>query len=278
VGYTFQVISGVFKSVGGPMMFETLLAKIRNVPQNPETVFDPFAQEMIRLLGDDLQTVASFGSAVSGDYVYARSNINMVLVFKNITVTQLKVMSVPMEQWMTRGFDVPRIFTTNDLERSLDVFPLLFMEIRDNHRILFGPDPFKTIPIEKTYLRIQVEQMLRTKMAEARTEFIASGESLRTFESMLSRSFNTIFPLLRGLLFLKGLNPSVRKDVVVSTAEEQFQLEPGILTDSLRQKMGLLRISDKYNLLKFYEQYLRVIEKLVQLADKIEVAEITKEA
>ncbi len=252
-------------------MLEALMLKIRNVPQNPETVFDPFAQEMVRLLGEELQTVACYGSAASGDYVYGRSNINMLLLFKSVTVSHLKVISVPMEKWMTRGFAAPAIFTLQDLERSLDAFPLLFMEIRDNHRIIQGPDPFKDLVIAKSHLRLQVEQMLRTKVAEARTEFIASGESLRSFEEMVARSFNSLIPLLRGLLFLQGKTPSIRKDVVVAVAEEQFKLEAGILTDSLRHKMGLLRISDKYNLLKFYEKYLAVIEQLAEIADRLEV-------
>ena len=50
-------------------MLETLLLKLRNVPQNPETVFEPFSQDMTRLLGDDLAGVAVYGSAASGDYV-----------------------------------------------------------------------------------------------------------------------------------------------------------------------------------------------------------------
>ncbi len=248
-------------------MFDQLMLKIRNVPQNPETVFDPFAQEMAKLLGDELETIACYGSAASGDYVYGRSDINMALLFKAVTVPHLKVISVPMEKWTTRGFASPLILTRKDLDRSLDAFPLLFMEIRDNHRVIHGPDPFKDLTIEKTHLRLQVEQMLRTKLTEARTEFIAAGESLSTFETMMATSFNRLIPLLRGMLVLTGATPSVRKDVVVASAEERFRIEPGLLTDCLRHKMGLLRISDKHNLLKFYEKYLGTIE---HLADGLE--------
>ncbi|RCK78433.1 MAG: hypothetical protein OZSIB_1353 [Candidatus Ozemobacter sibiricus] len=248
-------------------MLEQLMLKIRNVPQNPETVFDPFAQEMAKLLGEDLETIACYGSAASGDYVYGRSDINMVLLFKTVSVPHLKVISVPMEKWATRGFAAPLILTRKDLERALDALPLLFMELRDNHRVIHGPDPFQGLTIEKAHLRLQVEQMLRSKLTEARTEFIASGESLSTFENMLAKSFNSLIPLLRGMLVLTGATPSIRKDLVVASAEERFRLEPGLLTDCLRHKMGLLRISDKHNLLKFYEKYLGTIEHLADLAD-----------
>jgi len=250
-------------------MFEYLTLRIKNVPKNPESVFEPFTNDMTRLLGDDLLGVAVYGSAASGDYIYGHSNINMVLLLKAVTVGQLKNISLPMERWMTRGFAAPVIFTPTDLERSLDVFPILFTEIRDNHRMLYGPDPFMEIKIDPSLLRLQVEQMLKAGVAEARTEFLASGESLKTFESMISRSFNNLFPLLRGLLKLKGVTPSVRKEVVVAMTEEKFQLEPGVLTDALRHKMGIVRLSEKHNLVAYFERYLSGVEKLAEIADSL---------
>jgi len=253
------------------MLLESLILKFKNVPQNAESVFEPFKQEMTRILGENLQSLAVYGSAASGDYIYGKSNINMCMLFKEVNVGILKQIAVPIEKWMVRGFAAPLILTPKDLERSLDSFPLLFTELRDNHKILFGEDPFKDLKIEPELLRIQVEQMLKGKVTEARSEFLASGESLKTFEDMLSRSFNSLIPLLRALLFLSfGEVPSVRKDIVVPTAEEKFHLEGGILTDVLRQKMGMIRISQKHNLLAFFERYLSAIEKLAEIADRIE--------
>ncbi|HEY9071809.1 MAG TPA: hypothetical protein VIV61_16240 [Candidatus Ozemobacteraceae bacterium] len=252
-------------------MLESLLLKLRNVPQNPETVFEPFAQDMTRLLGDDLAAIALYGSAASGDYVYGHSNINMALLFKTVTVGHLKQIAVTTERWMLRGFAAPLILTAEDLERSLDVFPLLFQEIRDNHRMIKGDDPFKSLVIERALLRLQVEQMLKSKVTEARSEFLASGESLKTFETMIAKSFNSLYPLLRGLLSLSEKQPSIRKEVVVAMAEETFGLETGVLTDALRHKMGLLRLSQKHNLLAYFERYLAALEKLAVVADRLEL-------
>ncbi len=251
-------------------MLETLLLKLRNVPQNPETVFEPFSQDMTRLLGDDLAGVAVYGSAASGDYVYGRSNINMVLLFKTVTVGHLKQIAVTTERWMLRGCAAPLILTAEDLERSLDVYPLLFQEIRDNHRMIKGDDPFKSLVIDKALLRLQVEQMLKSKVTEARTAFLESGESLKSFEAMIAKSFNSLYPLLRGLLSLSACQPSIRKEVVVAMAEETFGLEAGVLTDALRHKMGLLRLSQKHNLLAYFERYLAAVEKLAQIADRLD--------
>lgn len=256
-------------------MFETLLLKLRNVPQNPETVFEPFVQDMTSLLGEDLTAIALYGSAASGDYVYGHSNINMALLFKAVTVGHLKQIAVPIERWMLKGFAAPLILTSNDLERSLDVFPLLFQEIRDNHRMIKGDDPFASLTIDKVLLRLQVEQMLKGMVTEARTEFLASGESLKTFEAMITKSFNNLYPVLRGLLSLTGTRPSIRKEVVVAMAEEAFGLESGVLTDALRHKMGLLRLSKKHNLVAYFERYLAAIDKLATVADKMET--VTKD-
>lgn len=251
-------------------MFETLLLKLRNVPQNPETVFEPFAQEMASLLGADLTAIAVYGSAASGDYVYGHSNINMALLFKTVTVGHLKQIAIPVEKWMLKGFAAPLILTSEDLERSLDVFPLLFQEIRDNHKMIKGDDPFALLKIDRSLLRLQVEQMLKGKVTEARTEFLASGESLKSFEAMIAKSFNSLYPVLRGLLSLTGKQPSIRKEVVVAMSEEAFGLETGVLTDALRHKMGLLRLSQKHNLLAYFERYLASIDKLANVADKLE--------
>ncbi|MBF0502173.1 MAG: hypothetical protein HQM09_18680 [Candidatus Riflebacteria bacterium] len=251
-------------------MLEFLTLRLRNVPVNPETVFEPFRDEVVGLLGGDLLSLAVYGSAASGDYVYGPSNINMVFIMKTITVAHLKVLALPMERWMVRGFAAPRIFSLVDLERSLDVFPLLFMDIRDNHRMLFGTDPFGALQIDRSLLRIQVEQMLKGLVTETRTEFLASGESLSNFESMITRTFGSVFPLLRALLFLKGKMPSVRKEVVVAMAEEEFSLDSGVMTDALRHKLGVIRLSQKHHLLAYFERFLAAIEKLADIADRIE--------
>lgn len=251
-------------------MLEFLTLRLRNVPANPDSVFEAFRDDVTRLLGEDLITLAVFGSAASGDYVYGHSDINTVLVMKTVTVAHLKILSVPIERWMIRGFAAPRIFTVDDLTRSLDVFPLLFMDIRDNHKILFGSDPFAGIQVDRTLLRVQVEQMLKSKVGEIRSEFLASGESLKTFETLISKTFGSLFPLLRGLLSLKGKTPSSRKEVVVAMTEEEFKLEPGVLVDALRHKMGVVTLSQKHNLLAYFERFLNALEKLAVIADGLE--------
>ncbi len=251
-------------------MFEKISLYLRNVPKNPETVFEPFSQEMQRLLGDDLLSVGVFGSASSGDYVYGHSDINMVLVMRDLGVGHLKRLCLPIEKWMTRGFSAPRIFIPEDFSRSLDVFPLLFLDIRDNHKILFGTDPFADLKIDPGLLRLQVEQMLKQKVAEARTEFLKSGESLKTFESMISQSFRELFPLLRGMLVLTGRKPSIRKEVVVAMAEEAFELSGAVFTDALRHKNGMVPLSDKFNLIEYFDRYLAAVEKLARAADALE--------
>lgn len=251
-------------------MLEFLTLRLRNVPANADSVFEPFRDELTRLLGEDLISLSVFGSAASGDYVYGHSDINTALVMKAVTVAHLKILAVPIERWMIRGFAAPRIFTPEDLTRSLDVFPLLFMDIRDNHRLLYGPDSFANLQVDRGLLRVQVEQMLKTKVSEIRSEFLASGESLKTFEGLISKTFGSLFPLLRGLLFLKGRNPSSRKEVVVALTEEEFKLEPGVLVDALRHKMGVVRLSQKHNLLAYFERFLNTLEKLAGIADAIE--------
>lgn len=267
-----KLVKGFLNQSGGSIMFwESLALKFRNVPQNAESVLEPFSREMVQKLGEDLLCVAVYGSAASGDYIYGRSNINMLLVLKEVSVSQLKQIAVPVEKWMVRGFASPLIVTPKDLERSLDAFPLLFTEIRDNHRVLHGEDLLKGLKIAPGDLRVQVEQFLRGKLTEARSEFLASGESLKTFEDMISKSFNSVVPLLRALLSLSGETPSIRKDVIVAYAEEKFKLEGGVLTDALRHKMGLFRLSDKHNLLAYFERYMVAIARLAEIADTLEV-------
>ena len=94
-------------------MFEYVSLRLRNVPQNPESVYEPFAREITKRLGDDLLSLLVYGSAASGDYIFGRSNINMAMVLKTVTVSQLKGISVPVEKWMVRGFAAPMIFSVS---------------------------------------------------------------------------------------------------------------------------------------------------------------------
>src|SRR5207248_2946367 len=56
----------------------------------------------------------------------------------------------------------PQILTRHDLNRSTDVFPLMFLDIKDNHKLVLGEDIFSLLEIRRDHVRLACELMART--------------------------------------------------------------------------------------------------------------------
>src|SRR4029453_6363053 len=76
--------------------------------------------------------------------------------------------------WQKNGIAVPLIVASDEFARALDAFPLEFGAILAAYRVVFGPDPFAGLAVQRADLRRACEVEARGFLLHLREGFIES--------------------------------------------------------------------------------------------------------
>ena len=88
------------------------------------------------MFGEQLEGMLLYGSAVRGEFLPGRSNLNILLLVPSYDSVVLKQYSALHRQWSKEQIVVPLFLTEEELRFSAAVFPLEFLEIQEQHRVL----------------------------------------------------------------------------------------------------------------------------------------------
>src|SRR5262245_14258260 len=131
----------------------------------------PLARSLGEAFGADLVSVALYGSAARGDET-SGSDLNVVVVVKDLSLESLERATPVTRTWQASGNRPLLFFSPEWIERSGDVFPLEFSDMRQWHVILQGADPFASFEPSHESLRAQCESELKTKLIHLRTGYL----------------------------------------------------------------------------------------------------------
>ena len=147
-------------------------------------------------MGDDLVSVVLYGSAARGDYDAAASDLNVLIVVRELAPEALEHLSGPIRRWDRSGQPMPRLLSPTIIQESADVFPIEFLDIRASHRVLHGTDPFTAMGVHLDHLRAQCERELREKMMRLREAYLQAHDAPSVLTRLLAISEN--YPQLRS--------------------------------------------------------------------------------
>ena len=113
---------------------------IDGLPDGTQKLLRAYVQDVVKAFGDHLESVLLYGSAVRGDFLPGRSNLNLVLFVSSYDVAILKQYATVHKKWSKELVVAPLFLTKDDLQASAVVFPLEYQDIHDCHRLLWGQD------------------------------------------------------------------------------------------------------------------------------------------
>lgn len=100
------------------------------------------------------------------------------------------------ESWHHRGIAVPLMLSSDELRRTVDIFPLEYASIVADYTVVRGSDPFKGLVINVEDVRRAVEGLAKSHLIHLREAFLEShGETTR-----IARLIAASAAPLRGLL------------------------------------------------------------------------------
>jgi hypothetical protein len=199
--------------------------ELKGIPGEAAMVFQPFAKELLAKFSSRLLSLSLIGSCITGDFVSGQSDINSVLVLTQTDQPELDILA-SMSRFKKRRIRSPLVMTEDYLRRSLDVFPIEFLDIKLFHQTVYGPDHFEKIAIDKAQLRLQCERDLKGKLINLQRGYVSCGGRTREIRALLLEALPGFFALLRSMLFLVQApkEPPARKADVLIEAEAVFHI------------------------------------------------------
>nr|HDM59596.1 hypothetical protein [Bacillota bacterium] len=237
---------------------------------NPKViqVLNPYCQDMIAIHGENLKSIILYGSATGEDFVSKRSNVNLMIVLGEVTQASLKNSLKTVAKGRKRGIVAPLFLSEEHIRRSADVFPIEFLEIQENHVVLYGDDPFESLEIDRSNIRLQCEHELKGKLIRVRQGYLERGLLKKNIASLLTESLTSFIPVFRNMLRLVGEQlPKRRQDVIEKTAE-RFDVSPDPFVKILRLKEGM-KVPDARAVDGIFADYLTELDKLAIAIDEL---------
>lgn len=253
------------------MINQDLSIDLSGLPASASPNVRAFVQEIISKIHTQLESIAITGSCITGDYIHGKSDINSVLVLKEITPHVLDMLASMGKRYGKKRIRAPLIMTREYIRGSLDVFPIEFMDIKIIHSTIYGDEMFSHLEIDKSMLRLQCERDLKAKLINLRQGYISCAGKTSALTMLLIDAFPGFFPLFRSMLSLVQINklPSLPKADVLSDIESTFDTHLDVLKEiqSIRGKKRARLSHEQAN--RIFNEVYRITHEFSLKMDKL---------
>ncbi len=210
-----------------------------DLPEEVQDLLTRYEAQINEGWSTDLGSLLLFGSAARGDFITGRSNLNMLVLVRCLSVDLLQRAGQLHQKWGKHKIVAPLLMTEDDLGRSRRLFPLEFLQMTQHHVVLAGHDPFVEFHIDRDQLAWQCEQELMSNLLRLRQRFIEGAGRIEAIQALLILSITAVLPCIRGLLHLME-QPSKGKDIeILEVLPAIFQFDPTTFLEILHIKRGL---------------------------------------
>jgi len=203
------------------------------------------------ILGEDLVTLAQY---------YTGDQKRLIAVCKTLDLDILRKLK--------QGKEFPLLFTKEELIRGVDVFPVEFLNIKHDYKILHGEDLLKDIQISKKNLRLQLEFEFRSKLIHLRTEYLLLKE--RELESLILSTVPALAPIMGGLVYLKDLQHGDTRDMF-DVVSRGYGIDVSVLKEIHDIRQGKAKF--KKDKEQYIKELINVLSGIGKIIDEIKVSE-----
>lgn len=238
---------------------------IEGLPDDTLKLVHAYAKDVKAAFGERLEGLLIYGSAVRGEFLPGRSNLNMLFVLSKYDAATLKLYGPIHKRWSKEQVVVPLFFTDRELQTSSSLFPLEFMEIQDYHRVLGGRDPFVGFHVESGRLKDEVLEGLAGHLLRLRQRFAEGGGTNDAVTILLPLSITSILPLLRGIQRIFGKPILPQSDALIKDVADQLQVDLQGLIEALMLKRGQITPGPA-EVPRLFDRYLQAVSSLSDAA------------
>lgn len=235
------------------------------IPRHLKKKTDDLVEKLKEIYLEDLVSLVFYGSASSGEFVDKHSNINLLIVLKKVHLSELRKSSQAVNRcpWIQ-----PLVLTREYIQSSTDVFPIEFLDIKENYYLAYGSDLLKDLSIDLKNLRFQCEQELKAKLITLSQSYLKFYNNKTLLRGLLFKTFSSALHVSRNLLRLKNKIPPYRKYDCIKELNAEFGINLGLWEKILVARQAQERLTAS-QLDEMFEGFVDDLEKLAVIADAL---------
>ncbi len=235
-----------------------------------EKIARDFTEDIRKLYGKKLISLFLYGSAAGEDYIPGKSDINFLVVLEEINVGDLDLYLKIKKKWERKKVVTPLFLTEDYIRRSLDVFPIEFLDLKEKHVTLYGRDLLAELTIDPANLRLQIESEIKGKLLRLRQSYMELEGKPEKVKKLLDIALSSLTPAFRNLLRLVGEEVPLSKPEILEKIAKRFGLDSDLFDRWWRLKTGEMKASTA-EIRKLFGEVHEEIEKLMDIVDGLKV-------
>ncbi|MCX6639543.1 MAG: nucleotidyltransferase domain-containing protein [bacterium] len=230
---------------------------------DPVIVAESFAAELKRVFNEGLVAVILTGSAARGDFLKGKSDVNLLVILSSESIGHLEKITAILKNFRGRGLSSPVFMAPDAIQRSLDSYPLEFLDFKLFHRTVSGEDPLKDIAIPKQPLRLQIERELRGKLLLLRQIYAMHSQNNKELLFALQKAGKLFTAVFQGILELNNQPIPADRSKLFQDAGTMA----GFSCQAFQVLLDVRKGEKKENLQEIFNTFLNEIDQLVYWID-----------
>ncbi|MFA6108474.1 MAG: hypothetical protein WDA75_06865 [Candidatus Latescibacterota bacterium] len=235
---------------------------------DPVVVATEAGREYLACYGEDLLSAVLYGSAVSADFDPRRSDVNLLLVLRRVSLEELARSAAVQKRWLKQRVSRPLFLDPGYIDRSLDAFPIEFLNLKLRHRMLLGADLLSPLVIRQDHLRLQIERELKGKRLHLFQAWLDARESEKHLRELAAVSLRDFAALFRALLHLRQIPVPDARAELFAAVEAAYDLQQQPFGALLRALQG----KNRQVLTAAFAPYADAVTRLAEIVDSTQTA------
>lgn len=233
------------------------------------TIADGFVQQVKTAFGEGLSSVILYGPAARGE-TSKQPYIRFLVVTADNTPSELARCTPYLKEWRKKLIAIPLFLAPEYIERSLDTFPLEFMDMRSSYTVVHGADVLADLVFATADVRAECEREIKGKLLHLRAEYLDLRGNEKGLVDLVGRSLATFRLVFSGALHLKELEIPTGTAEKVDAVVDAYELDKGLFTSLTGIAAGTRKI-DAGGADRLFDRYVEELDKLSGAIDRMEV-------
>jgi hypothetical protein len=196
--------------------------------------------------------------------------VNVLVVARSLGIEILDAVARVLPETKKPPHFDPLFMTQRQIQKSLDSFPIEWLEIQEAHMLLEGHDVLGALEVPRGDLRLQCEHELRGKVIQLRQAYLLHARHPDRLEPLLRGAASSFAALFRTLLRLQGESPPADVPHVIERVADLYRLNAEGLLGAY-----LVRYTERRyrgaELVSMYRKFLMETGRLVDAIDELRV-------
>jgi hypothetical protein len=222
--------------------------------------------QLQEVLNDQLESIILYGSALTEYFRPGQSDINILIVLKNVDTKTMNKVLEPL--FLSKRYGISPLFLTQDgVVSSTKVFPIKYLSMQENYKVLMGNDVLVNLSVAKKNLHFRCQQETLNLLMRLRRHYLTSGGS--GLPDRITRVIGHFLDTLKRIISLTDELP-ITNDEVLEKSEQIIGLDKTILQKALDYRKHSTQLSHEDGE-SFFDDFLKTVTKATRYTERLQI-------